>query len=305
MINIDNIKLNKDTIDILKSFRAYLLTEKHLSDNSISSYISDIYNYLEYQEKRNIYDPIIISKDDIISYLEYLDNNKYSIYSIVRKISSLRLFHHYLSIIYHIEDITTKIDNPRFYKKLPNVLSIEEVDKLLNIKLNNAFDYRNKAMLELMYATGLRVSELINLEINNIDFDNSFVRCFGKGNKERIVPIGDIALKYLKIYLDNYRDSLKKKYLCDKLFLNNHGKAMTRQGFFKIIKKIANEQGINKNITPHMLRHSFATHLLNNGADLRSIQEMLGHSNLSTTQIYTNINNETLKENYNLYHPRH
>ncbi len=305
MINIDNFNLNTDTIDILKKYRAYLLTEKHLLDNSISSYISDIYMYLQYLETKKIIDPLSITKENLISYLEELDNENYSIYSVVRKISSIRLFHHYLSKIYNIEDITISIDNPRFYKKIPNVLSIEEVDKLLNIKLNNAYDYRNKAMIELMYATGLRVSELINLDINNIDLEEKIVRCFGKGNKERIVPIGEIALKYLEIYIINYRDTLKKKYLCDKLFLNNHGKAMTRQGFFKILKKIANEQGIEKNITPHMLRHSFATHLLNNGADLRSIQMMLGHSNLSTTQIYTNINNETLKENYDLYHPRH
>lgn len=304
MICIDNFNINKDSIDILKQYRIYLLTEKHLSDNSIVSYVLDIYKYLNYLETKKIYDPIKITKEDVILYLEYLDNNKYSIYSVVRKISSLRIFHHYLSKIYNIEDIMLKIDNPRFYQKIPNVLSIEEVDKLLDIELNDEFDYRNKAMLELIYATGLRVSELVNLEINNIDIEEGMVRCFGKGNKERIIPIGDVALKYIKIYLENYRDSLKKKYLCDKLFLNNHGKSMTRQGFSKILKAIATKQKINKNITPHMLRHSFATHLLNNGADLRSIQIMLGHSNLSTTQIYTNVNNETLKENYELFHPR-
>lgn len=305
MILIDDFNINEDSIDILKKYRTYLLTEKHLSDNSISSYILDVYKYLKYLEGKKVYDPITISKENIINYLEYLDNNKYSIYSIVRKISSLRTFHHYLSKIYNIKDIMLDIDNPRFYKKIPNVLSIEEVELLLDIDLKNSFDYRNKAMLELMYATGLRVSELLNLTINNIDLDNKIVRCFGKGNKERIIPIGDIAIKYLKIYLDNYRDTLKKKYLCDSLFLNNHGKTMTRQGFLKIIKTIAKEKGIKKNITPHVLRHSFATHLLKNGADLRSIQMMLGHENLSTTQIYTNVGNETLKENYELYHPRH
>lgn len=304
MIDIDNFKLNKNNIDLIKHYRIYLLTEKHLSDNSITSYVLDIYKYLNYLENNMVYNPLKISKENIIAYLSYLDNNKYSIYSVVRKLSSIRIFHHYLSKIYNIDDVTLKIDNPRFYKKIPNVLSIEEVDKLLDIKLNNNFDYRNKAMLELMYATGLRVSEVVNLELNNINIEEGVVRCFGKGNKERIVPIGDIALKYLKIYIEQYRDSLKKNYLCDKLFLNNHGKAMTRQGFLKILKTIAIKQGIEKNITPHMLRHSFATHLLNNGADLRSIQIMLGHSNLSTTQIYTNINNATLKENYELFHPR-
>ena len=159
-------------------------------------------------------------------------------------------------------------------------------------------------MLELMYATGLRVSELINLTDVNIDFDNKIVRCFGKGNKERIVPIGDSAIKYLKKYLDEYRDLLKKHVLCDNLFLNNHGEKLTRQGFFKIIKKIANEKGITDEITPHVLRHSFATHLLNNGADLRSIQMMLGHENISTTGIYTNISKEKIQDNYDLYYPK-
>ena len=304
MIRIEEFNLNNNTKDILKQFRVYLLTEKHLSDNSISSYLLDIYKYLLFQEKKNIKDPIKIKKENIIDYLGYLDKENYSIYSVVRKISSLRIFHHYLENTYHIKDVMNDIYNPRFYKKIPNVLSIEEVEKLLSFPLDTAFDYRNKAMLELMYATGLRVSELVNLDMTNIDLDTSIVRCFGKGSKERIVPIGEVALKYLKIYLNDYRDSLKKTYLCDKVFLNNHGKAITRQGFLKILKQIAKKVGIDKNITPHTLRHSFATHLLNNGADLRSIQIMLGHSNLSTTQIYTTINNDTLHENYNLYHPR-
>ena len=159
-------------------------------------------------------------------------------------------------------------------------------------------------MLELMYATGLRVSELINLTLVNIDFENKIVRCFGKGSKERIVPIGDKALKYLKKYLEEYRDSLKKQVICDNLFLNNHGEKLTRQGFFKIIKKIASEKCITDEITPHVLRHSFATHLLNNGADLRSIQMMLGHENISTTGIYTNISKEKIQDNYDLYYPK-
>ena len=305
MVNIEDFNINDFSRDFLKNYRIYLLTERHLSDNSITSYVLDVYKYLKYLENRGKGDVRTINKDDVVSYLEYLDENKYSIYSVVRKLSSLRVFHHYLSRVYNIDDVTLKIDNPRFYKKIPNVLSIEEVDKLLGFRLKNNFDYRNKAMIELMYATGLRVSELVGLDINSIDLDEGIVRCFGKGNKERIVPIGDIALRYLSIYITEYRDSFKKKYLCDKLFLNNHGKSMTRQGFLKILKQIAKNQGIEKNITPHMLRHSFATHLLNNGADLRSIQLMLGHSNLSTTQIYTNVNNETLKENYELFHPRH
>lgn len=304
MIDIKKLNLTKENKEVLEKLKIYLLTERHLLENSISSYIEDLSKYLEFMEKHNIKSYKNIKYKDINNYLKHLDNNKYSIYSVVRKISSIKTFHKYLSINYNLEDVSTKIESPRFYKKLPNVLTIEEVDNLLDIKLKNDFDYRNKAMIEVMYATGLRVSELVNLELNNVDLDSQIIRCYGKGNKERIVPLGDIATKYLKIYLEEHRDNLKKKYLCDKIFLNNHGKGITRQGFFIILKDIAEEKGINKNITPHMLRHSFATHLLNNGADLRTIQIMLGHSNLSTTQIYTNVSNDILKENYDLYHPR-
>ena len=305
LVNIEQLSINDKNKNILKEYKTYLLVEQHLVDNSLESYILDIYKYIEYQENIGISSCLNIKKEDALKYLEHLDNEKYSIYSIVRKLSVLRNFHSFLHKKYNTIDISDQITNPRFYQKIPEVLSIEEVDILVDKPLRTAFDYRNKAMLELLYATGLRVSELVNLTIINIDLDNGFVRCFGKGNKERIVPIGEVALKYLKIYLNHYRDSLKKKYLCDSLFLNNHGKQMTRQGFFKILKGIAKDRGINKNITPHMLRHSFATHLLNNGADLKSIQMMLGHNNLSTTQIYTNVGRDTLKENYDLFHPRH
>ena len=300
MINIENSKLNEKDKQILINYKSYLLTIKHLSDNSITSYLLDIIKYLE-KINKNYHK---ITKEDIINYLDYLNDNEYSIYSIERKISSIKNFHNFLYKEYNIIDISETIEHPRFYKKIPNVLSIEEVEKLLDINLLTSYDYRNKAMLELMYATGLRVSEIINLEPTNIDLEEKIVRCFGKGNKERIIPIGDIALKYLKTYLDYYRNDLVKKKICNKIFLNNHGSGLTRQGFLKILKKISEEKGITKNISPHTLRHSFATHLLNNGADLRSIQMMLGHDNLSTTQIYTTINNETLKENYDLFHPR-
>ena len=301
MISIEKLNVTDSIKDILKNYQSYLLTNKHFSDNSINSYILDISLYLQYLK----IDYSKIKKEDIINYLDFLNKEKYSIYSIERKITSIKDFHNFLYKEFNIINISETIEHPRFYKKIPNVLSIEEIEQLLDIRLLTPFDYRNKAMLELMYATGLRVSEIINLDFTNIDLEEKIVRCFGKGNKERIVPIGDIAIKYLEIYLNNYRDSLTKKKICNKLFLNNHGNAITRQGFLKILKTIAQNNGIKKNITPHTLRHSFATHLLNNGADLRSIQMMLGHNNLSTTQIYTTINNETLKENYNLFHPRH
>ena len=303
MINID--KLNIKNKKLLSDYIIELKTIKQRDkDTTVNSYSEDIYKYLEYMESKNISSALDISYNNLLDYLKYLDDNKYEVSSVARKIVSIKAFHKYLSENYNVVDISTKINTPKFYRKLPNILTIEEVDNLLDIKLDTPFDYRNKAMLELMYSSGLRVSELINLELSDIDLNNNYVRCFGKGSKERIVPVGEYSSKYLSIYINEYRDSMKKGYYTEKIFLNNHGKEMTRQGFFKIIKKIAKDKDINKNITPHMLRHSFATHLLNNGADLRTIQEMLGHSSISTTQIYTNVTNDILQENYDLYKRR-
>lgn len=305
MIKIDNLKLNKNNKDILEKYQIYLLTIKQKEEKTtVSSYIEDIYKYLEYMENNKIKTALDIEYQDITNYLKYLDNNNYETSSIIRKIVSIKLFHKYLSEEYKIKDISSKIINPKLRRKLPNILTIEEVDNLLDIKLNTPFDYRNKAMLELMYSSGLRVSELVDLKLNNIDLDNGYVRCLGKGKKERIIPIGEIAIEYLKKYINEYRNSMKKGYYTENVFLNNHGKNITRQGFFLIIKNIAKEKNINKNITPHMLRHSFATHLLNNGANLRTIQEMLGHSSITTTQIYTNVSNDIIKENYEIYKRR-
>ena len=305
MIKIDNLKLNKNNKDILEKYQIYLLTVKQKEEKTtVSSYIEDIYKYLEYMEYNKILSDLDIEYLNITNYLKYLDNNNYKTSSIIRKIVSIKLFHKYLSEEYKIKDVSSKIINPRLRRKLPNILTIEEVDNLLDIKLNTPFDYRNKAMLELMYSSGLRVSELVDLKLNNIDLDNGYVRCLGKGKKERIIPIGEIAIEYLKKYINEYRNSMKKGYYTDNVFLNNHGKNITRQGFFLIIKNIAKEKNINKNITPHMLRHSFATHLLNNGANLRTIQEMLGHSSITTTQIYTNVSTDIIKENYELYKRR-
>ena len=305
MIKIDNLKLNKNNKYILEKYQIYLLTVKQKEEKTtVSSYIEDIYKYLEYMENNKIKTALDIEYQNITNYLKYLDNNNYETSSIIRKIVSIKLFHKYLSEEYKIKNISSKIINPRLRRKLPNILTIEEVDNLLDIKLNTPFDYRNKAMLELMYSSGLRVSELVDLKLNNIDLDNGYVRCLGKGKKERIIPIGEIAIEYLKKYINEYRNSMKKGYYTENVFLNNHGKNITRQGFFLIIKNIAKEKNIDKNITPHMLRHSFATHLLNNGANLRTIQEMLGHSSITTTQIYTNVSNDIIKENYELYKRR-
>lgn len=284
----------------IELFTNYLLIDKKYSKNTIESYKRDLTQFNNFIDKK-VTD---IEDSDIKKYLKELNILKESNKTVARFISSLRTFYKFLII----EKIVTKnplenIELPKLNKSLPKTLDEEDIDKLLNIKLTDNYSFRNKAMIELMYATGLRVTELINLKMQDIDINMALLRTMGKGSKERIIPIGDYALHYLELYILNYRDSMLKKEYNDYLFLNNHGKQMTRQGFFKILKKIAVENEIEKDFSPHTLRHSFATHLLNHGADLRSIQELLGHSDISTTQIYTHVSNKQLKENYNEYHP--
>lgn len=285
----------KNEIDL---FTNYLLIDKKYSSNTIESYKRDLIKFDNFCKKRCS----SISEDDIKNYLRYISNESKT--SVARNISSLRSFYKFLMI----EKIISKncmenIEIPKLDKRIPKALDEEDIDKLLQINLIDNYSYRNKAMIELMYATGLRVSELVNLKVHDIDLDMALVRTMGKGSKERIIPIGDYALYYINEYINNYRNCMLKKEYTDYLFLNNHGKKMTRQGFFKILKKIAEENGIKKDFSPHTLRHSFATHLLNHGADLRSIQELLGHSDISTTQIYTKVSNKVLRENYDEYHP--
>lgn len=282
----------------IEDFLDYLLIDKKYSNNTIESYENDLKKYYEFQKQRNM-DIHNIKKEDIKEYLKYLKESKMSDKSISRNISSIRTFYKFLLV----EKVITKnpvefIELPKLKKSLPTVLSTEEVSRLLDISVVDAFSARNKAMLELMYATGLRVSELVQLKKQDINFEDALLKTMGKGSKERIIPIGDYAIEALKIYLNGYRDQLMKKKVTDALFLNNHGLPITRQGFFKIIKKLAKEKKITTPFSPHTLRHSFATHLLDCGADLRSIQELLGHSDISTTQIYTHVSNELLKENY-------
>ena len=205
MLKIEKLSLNNKSKKILDDYQIYLITIKHMDKNtSVSSYVTDIYKYLTYQEKNNISNPLKIKYNDIIKYLKYLDDNNLAKTSIARKIVAIKSFHNYLSETYNINNESSKIKSFKEYRKLPNILTIEEVDNLLNIKLDTPFDYRNKAMLELMYSSGLRVSELVSLKLQDIDLDNSYVRCFGKGSKERIVPIGEYANNYLKIYIQDY-----------------------------------------------------------------------------------------------------
>lgn len=284
---------------MIKEYELYLRTEKKLGDKSIESYMFDLNNFITYFNG----DVLNLNKKDIEEYLHHLRNDL-SARSVNRHISSIKGFYKYLLEEGKInEDPSEEISVLKIEKSLPKYLTIDEVDKLLNFETKTAFDYRNKAMMEVMYASGLRVSELVSLDYNSIDLENSLIRVKGKGKKERIVPIGDIAVKALTVYMEEYRPFLVKKGRYDELFLNNHGKPISRQGFNFILENIKEATGIEKDLTPHVLRHSFATHLLEGGADLRSIQDMLGHENISTTNVYTHVVNEILRENYNMYHP--
>ncbi|MDN5311399.1 MAG: integrase/recombinase XerD [Thermoanaerobacteraceae bacterium] len=226
--------------------------------------------------------------------------------SISRACAAIKSFYHFLVMERLIEkDPTLNLDTPKLEHRLPRVLTLNEVEQLLNQPDTSViWGFRDKTMLELLYATGIRVSELILIKVEDLNVEMGFLRCFGKGSKERIVPVGSVALKYLDIYINEVRPKFLKEQDNGILFLNHLGKGLTRQGFWKIIRKYAQKAGIEKHITPHTLRHSFATHLLENGADLRSVQEMLGHADISTTQIYTHITRSKIKEVYDRTHPR-
>ena len=277
----------------------YINIERQLSKNTADSYKRDLIDFFEYIKK----DYKSINKDDIIDYIKHINDKNPK--TINRHIVTIRNYFKYLNKIGKIsvspcEDIT----GLKTAKTVPHVLSEDEIDKLLDIKCETAYDYRNKAMLELLYSSGLRISELLDLEVNDIDFNMNIVRCFGKGSKERIVPLSDIATLALETYITVYRNTLTKNKPTNILFLNSRGDRLSRQGFFKILKELALEKGITKEISPHKIRHSFATHLINHGADLRSVQTMLGHENIKTTQIYTHVSNNYIKENYDEFHPR-
>ncbi|MRX74324.1 site-specific tyrosine recombinase XerD [Bacillus lacus] len=293
--------------DHIEDFIHYLLVERGLSQNTLVSYRRDLQSYQQFLAKEGLPGFHEVGRVHIIGFLKTLKEEGKSSKTLARHIASIRSLHQFLLREKIVgQDPSVHIETPQTERKLPKVLSLSEVEKLLDTpKLTSAFGYRDKAMLELLYATGIRVSELISLNISDAHIGMGFIRCFGKGNKERIVPIGRAAADSLLHYLEMGRGRLyNAKQPTEALFLNHHGKRITRQGFWKNLKKISQEAGITKDLTPHTLRHSFATHLLENGADLRAVQEMLGHADISTTQIYTHITKTRLKEVYKQYHPR-
>lgn len=293
--------------DAMEDFFHYLQIERGLAANTLQSYQRDLASYLLYIEKKTLKQTWNqVTRGDIVSHLYQLKDDGKSAATLARNLSAIRAFHRFLlqdGIVK--EDPSLHIETPKKDRHLPDVLSVKDVETILNIGGSKPLDIRNRAMLELMYATGVRVSELIGLDIGDVHLTMGFLRCFGKGSKERIIPIGNSAIDAVEKYIQIARPKLlQKKTTENALFVNQHGKRLTRQGFWKILKKTAKEKQIKKEITPHTLRHSFATHLLENGADIRAVQEMLGHADISTTQIYTHVTRSRMKDIYQKYHPR-
>lgn len=289
----------------INDFKLYLQVNRHLSPNTITSYESDLIKYRDYLKKKyNVTDLTNITSDMVKKYIQDLKKAGFEKSSISRKISAIKAFHKYFSKTEGINNVTISIKKPKKEEKLPTVLSIKEIDMMFNtIKTNEPFDLRNRCMLEFLYGSGLRISELLDLKTENINIHNKELHVIGKGNKERIVPLSDMSIDAFIKWMNKGKIHFKTKpggYL----FVNKNGDKLTRQGVWKLIKEIASKAGITKEISPHTLRHSFASHLLDNGFNLRYVQFLLGHKDISTTQIYTHISTDRLRNAYLSAHPR-
>jgi integrase/recombinase XerD len=290
---------------LVEKFINFLERDKRLSLNTLQSYRRDIEQYITYLQEINLHNITNTNKTTVIAYLLHLQKKGRATSTISRNLASIRSFYQYITKNKIIEqDPTSELESPKVEKKLPQILSTQEVELLLEQpKCTDLKGFRDKAMLELLYATGIRVSELISLNLTDINLEVGFIKC-NKGSRERMIPIGSMAISAIQEYLGKSRGLLIQVSDEKALFVNINGRRLTRQGFWKIIKQYKNQAKINKDITPHTLRHSFAAHLLENGADLRSIQEMLGHSDISSTQIYAQIAKNKIKEIYKKTHPR-
>jgi integrase/recombinase XerD len=283
----------------------YLRFEKLLLANTVDSYTRDLKKFKSFLEESNITNYTELKKEQVLDFLKFLHIDQ-SESSIARILSTLRSFYKFLVR----EEICRKnpwiqVSNPKKPIKMLEVLSIDEVERFLDsIPSSTKLELRDKAMFELIYSCGLRVSELINLRLQDIDFDEELIRFIGKGDKERITPVGRNGLLYLNKYIRTSRYKIEREHKSDYVFLNKYGNKITRQGFWKILKKYARRINLDKNIYPHIFRHSFATHMIQKGADLKTVQELLGHSSISTTEIYTTLNKSHIKEAYFKYHPR-
>ena len=290
----------------IKGFKSYLTIERSLSANSVDAYIRDVQQLALFAENKKKTE-IQIEKSDLSEFVAAISKSGKAARSQARIISGIKAFFKYLIMEDYIKaDPTELLEGPKIGMKLPDTLSVEEIDKLISaIDLSTEQGERNRAMLEILYSCGLRVSELITLKLSNISFTEGFIKVVGKGNKERLAPIGSTALKYLNIYLNEVRNhqTIQKGH-DDIVFLNRRGKQLTRVMIFTIIKQLAEKISLKKKISPHTFRHSFATHLIQGGADLRAVQEMLGHESITTTEIYTHLDKEYLKEAIISFHPR-
>lgn len=290
---------------LIQDFLEYLHNVKNTSYNTILSYKRDLLKWVDYMGTLGIDQIEAVREEDLHTFIKYLEAKKFKTSTISRNIASLKAFYHYLykeSLVK--EDISQSLHAPKVEKKLPDIMTIEEAVKLVEQPSGDKpKELRDRAMLELLYATGIRVSELVRLKQTDINFNLGCVIC-KEGNKERMIPFGNTAKKTLQRYLEKGRDALLVNYSVEELFVNCSGQAMSRQGFWKIIKYYARLAGIEAEITPHTLRHSFAAHLVENGADLRSVQEMMGHSDIATTQKYARINHHPIREVYAKAHPR-
>jgi integrase/recombinase XerD len=289
----------------LKEFLNYLLVERGLSRNTVQSYRYDLNRFATFLagQEKNL---VEVTEPLIMEYFGCQRELGRTARTRSRYLAAIRCFYHYLLQEYYIKvDPTVNLEAPKLEKHLPHILSVAEVDLLLSQpNTGTVAGLRDRAMLELIYATGMRVSEMMGLDTGHLNLESGFLRCMGKGSKERIIPVGEIAVSYNREYLAKSRSKLRKKSWEKALFLNQHGRRLTRQGFWKILKGYAKKANIQKEIAPHILRHSFATHLLENGADLRIVQEMLGHADVTTTQIYTHLSQRKLREVYERAHPR-
>lgn len=292
--------------ELIEKFLSYLSVERGLAQNTLLSYGSDLRKYIAFLRKSHILTLGKTTKHEVMTYLLELKDKGLSPTTVARSLVSLKVFYRFLAQEgYLASDPTMNLESPKVWSKLPETLSLGEIEVLLEKPdLEDPLGLRDRAALELLYATGARVSELINLKIADANLEVGYLRCLGKGKKERIIPLGSHAQEALKNYLDKGREKLVREKDAKELFVNRFGNPLSRQGFWKMLKKYAKRVDFEKRITPHILRHSFATHLLERGADLRSIQEMLGHSDISTTQIYTHVDRERLKEIHRKYHPR-
>ncbi|MBN1405046.1 MAG: site-specific tyrosine recombinase XerD [Candidatus Omnitrophica bacterium] len=294
--------------DLVEGFLDYLSVERGLSPNTISAYRRDLYKYVDFLDKTKKLNHLQeVRRCDITDFMMRQKDDGLGPNSISRNLVAIKVFHRFLAREKYVkDDIADAMDSPKLWKHLPDVLSVAEIEQILKMpSLRDPAGIRNKAILETMYATGMRVSETASLGIEDINMDVGFVKCLGKGRKERIVPIGAKAIEILQKYIDKIRPKLLKKNTPVRaIFLSRLGKPLSRQSIWKIIKKYARAANIKKSITPHTLRHSFATHMLERGADLRVVQELLGHADISTTQIYTHIDKERLKSIHHKYHPR-